>query len=303
MSTLPVIAAVDGSEDSLRALEFAIVAARLWEAPLRVLHVRQYAAPARTGDPAAGSQLSNDPVLDRVKDGLTGRSDLPPLEFATAEGAPARTLPEESAGAQLLVLGSRGRGGFASLLLGSNGLASAREADCPVVVVPRPGREVIEESPVAPGPRVVVGMPVDSTDESAVAFAFEEAERRGARLQVVSAYAWPTLVWTAVGDYVPAVDDKEEALVECEALAEEVVARHRPRHPRVAAEVTVRDGDAAGHLVSCSAGAELVVVGRHRRRLTQPGRLLGSVTQAVLLHAAAPIAVVPLKGIEADSAG
>ena len=52
-------------------------------------------------------------------------------------------------------------------------------------------------------------------------------------------------------------------------------------------------GDAAGHLVAASREAELVVVGRHRRRLLAPARMMGSVTQAVLLHAESPVAVIP----------
>ncbi|WP_158806548.1 universal stress protein, partial [Streptomyces sp. NRRL WC-3774] len=50
--------------------------------------------------------------------------------------------------------------------------------------------------------------------------------------------------------------------------------------------------------VAASQGADLVVVGRHRRRLTVPARILGSVTQAVLLHAASPVAVVPPGAVE-----
>lgn len=52
-------------------------------------------------------------------------------------------------------------------------------------------------------------------------------------------------------------------------------------------------GDAAGHLVAAARGADLVVVGRHRPRAFSPVRMLGSVTHAVLLHAPAPVAVVP----------
>ncbi|MFB6643661.1 universal stress protein, partial [Streptomyces chartreusis] len=64
-------------------------------------------------------------------------------------------------------------------------------------------------------------------------------------------------------------------------------------HPDVRAESYVVPGDAAGHLVAASRDASLVVVGRHRRRLLAPARMMGSVAQAVLLHAAAPVAVVP----------
>ncbi len=138
MSTLPVIAAVDGSDDSLRALEWALDAARRRAAPLRVVHVRQYAHWAQPDVLAAGpADPQDDPVLDQVRAHLEGRADRPDTEYVGLEGAPGAVLPELGAGAQLLVLGSRGRGGFASLLLGSNGMAAARDAECPVVVVRR----------------------------------------------------------------------------------------------------------------------------------------------------------------------
>ncbi|MEX1652447.1 universal stress protein, partial [Streptomyces pseudovenezuelae] len=188
MSTLPVIAAVDGSDDSLRALDLALDEARRREASLRVVHVRQYAAWARPDVLLAGAaDADDDPVLDRVRTYLEDRPDRPRTEYRGVEGAPGAVLPELGSTAQLLVLGSRGRGGFASLLLGSNGMAAARDAECPVIVVPRPGREVEGEAPAGPGPRVVVGLHVDSPDDATLDFAFTEAALRGARLQVVAA--------------------------------------------------------------------------------------------------------------------
>jgi nucleotide-binding universal stress UspA family protein len=294
MSTLPVIAAVDGSHDSLRALDWAFDAARRREAPLRAVHVRQYAAWTQPEALDAGPPDSDvDPVLDQVRTYLEGRGDRPVIEYLGLEGAPGALLPELGATAQLLVLGSRGRGGFASLLLGSNGMAAARDAECPVVVVPRPGREVHGEAPTEPGPRVVVGLKVDSPDEATLAFAFEEAALRGARLQVVSAYPWPVLSWAAPGELVPPMIDQAAVESETRALAEGFLAPHGARHPDVRIDPYVAPGDAAGHLVAASKDADLVVVGRHRRRLLAPARLLGSVTHAVLLHAASPIAVVP----------
>ncbi|PAZ09147.1 hypothetical protein CLM62_48270 [Streptomyces sp. SA15] len=294
MSTLPVIAAVDGSNDSLRALDWAFDAARRREAPLRAVHVRQYAAWTQPEALDAGPPDSDvDPVLDQVRTYLEDRADRPVIEYVGLEGAPGALLPELGATAQLLVLGSRGRGGFASLLLGSNGMAAARDAECPVVVVPRPGREVHGEAPIEPGPRVVVGLKVDSPDEATLAFAFKEAALRGARLQVVSAYPWPVLSWAAPGELVPPMIDQAAVESETRALAEGFLAPHGARHPDVRIDPYVAPGDAAGHLVAASKDADLVVVGRHRRRLLAPARLLGSVTHAVLLHAASPIAVVP----------
>ncbi|WP_329008462.1 universal stress protein [Streptomyces sp. NBC_01601] len=294
MSAAPVIAAVDGSEDSLRALDWALQAARRRVAPLRVMHVRQYAAWGEAdiivADPP---DESGDPVLDEVRARLADRADLPTVEYVAVEGVPGAVLPELGADAQLLVLGSRGRGGFASLLLGSNSLAAARDASCPVVVVPRPGREVHAEPPERPGPRVVVGLHVDSPDDGVLGFAFAEAALLGARLQVIAAYPWPVQTWSAPGQLVPPPIDQIAVESETRVLAEGFLDPLRAQFPDVEAEAEALPDDAAGHLVALSAGADLVVVGRHRRRLLVPARMLGSVTQAVLLHAASPVAVIP----------
>ncbi|MEU9479404.1 universal stress protein [Streptomyces sp. NPDC048191] len=294
MSTAPVIAAVDGSDDSLRALEWAFDAARRRAAPLRVVHVRQYAAWGQADVlVAAPPETEGDPVLDDVHTRLADRGEEPVVEYVALEGVPGAVLPELGTDAELLVLGSRGRGGFASLLLGSNGLAAARDAECPVVVVPRPGSEVHGEGPAEPGPRVVVGLHVDSPDEATLDLAFTEAALRGARVQVVAAYPWPVQIWSAPGQILPPQVDRDAIEHETRALAEGFLGPHRERHPGVRADAEALPGDAAGHLVAASKDAELVVVGRHRRRLLAPARMMGSVTQAVLLHAASPVAVVP----------
>lgn len=293
-TTLPVVAAVDGSDDSLRALDWALDAAHRREAPLRVVHVRQYAAWAQADVLVAGPpDTGEDAVLDQARAHLQGRSFGVATEYVGMEGVPGAVLPELGADAQVLVLGSRGRGGFASLLLGSNGLAAARDAECPVVVVPRPGREVHGEPPAEPGPRVVVGLHVDSPDDATLSFAFTEAALRGARLQVVAAYPWPVQTWAAAGQMMPLVIDEVSVETETRVLADGFLAPYRGRHPDVRTETHSVPGDAAGHLVAASRDADLVVVGRHRRRLLAPARMMGSVTHAVLLHAAAPIAVVP----------
>ncbi|MET7295826.1 universal stress protein [Streptomyces griseoloalbus] len=294
MSIQPVVAAVDGSDDSLRALEWALDAARRRGAPLKVVHVRQYASWAQPDILAAGPPDPDvDPVLDRARAHLAERTGPPAVAYVALEGAPGALLPEAGATARLLVLGSRGRGGFASLLLGSNSLAAARDAECPVVVVPRPGGRTYGDRPAGPGRPVVVGLHADSPDETTLAFAFAEAALRGARLRIVAAYPWPLQTWMLPGEMPPPEIDQDAVEHETRTLADGFLAPHRERHPEVTAETDVLPGDAAGHLVEASRTAELVVVGRHRRRLLAPARMMGSVTQAVLLHAASPIAVVP----------
>ncbi|MFF9088450.1 universal stress protein [Streptomyces sp. NPDC014991] len=304
-STAPVIAAVDGSMGSLRALDWAQDAARRRAAPLRVVHVRQYAAWGQADVLVAGPpEAEGDPVLDDVRTRLAARTGDTAVEYVTLEGVPGAVLPELGADAQLLVLGSRGRGGFAGLLLGSNGLATARDAACPVVVVPPPDRDrgaartahaegEHGDRSAGPGPRVVVALHADSPDAAVLAFAFAEAARRGARVSAIAAYPWPAQTWSAPGRPAPPVVDQGAVEHEIRALAEGFLAPYRERHPGVRADAEVLPGDAAGHLVAASRDAGLVVVGRHRRRLLAPARMMGSVTQAVLLHAASPVAVVP----------
>lgn len=262
MSTLPVVAAVDGSDDSLRALDWAVDAARRRAAPLRVAHVRQYAHWVQPEVLAAGpADPRDDSVLDQVRTHLEGRPDQPDTEYVGLVGAAGAVLPELGSGAQLLVLGSRGRGGFASLVLGSNSMAAARDAECPVVVVPRPGRDVHGEAPGGPGPRVVVGLKVDGPDEATLGFAFAEAARRGARLQAVAAYPWPAQPWMMPGEMPPPIVDQDVIEDETRVLADGFLAPHRERHPDVPVELVPTAGDAAGYLVAASRDADLVVVG------------------------------------------
>ncbi|GGV41534.1 hypothetical protein GCM10010277_30280 [Streptomyces longisporoflavus] len=285
----PVVVAVDGSSGGDHALEWALTEARLRQAPLRIVHVRQYAMPLADGPymPTIDHRPDADPVVDRVRRRLEGRTDLPSLTVEIVEGAPGHEIPRLGDQARLLVLGSRGRGGFTSLLLGSNGLASARDAACPVVVV-RPGEEVMAGA----GPCVVLGLDALDPHDETNGFAFAEAALRGAVLRVVCAYPGPVLVYTATGDFVTSAEADEASAKEYTRLAAGQLAPFQERYPDVRIEQEILPGDAAGILVDASREAELVVVGRHRRGRAL-GRLMGSVTNAVLLHAKGAVAVVP----------
>ncbi|MEE1926968.1 universal stress protein [Streptomyces sp. TRM 70351] len=296
MSELPVIAAVDGSEHSLRGLEWALDAARLRGAELLVAHVWPW-PPNLHGTPEpppAVPSADEDPVLEDVRTWLAGRGDTPLVRFTTLTGTPSATLPELGAQAQLLVLGSRGRGGFASLLLGSNGRAAAAHAGCPVVVVPHGERG--REPGFGPAGRVVLGLEPEETVDDVVRFAFDEALRRGARLQVVTTYPVPFSTLALMGAAQVDPGDPEGPQIAREvarAQRERLSHSTRGRSDEVDVEWVVAAGDAAGRLVDASESAGLVVVGRHRHRMRHPGMFFGSVSNAVLLHARCPIAVVP----------
>ncbi|ATL25141.1 universal stress protein [Streptomyces formicae] len=296
MNSLPVITAVDGSDHSLKALEWALDAARRRSAELLVVHIRAdyvKALPLPGALPAM-PPVDEVPVLASVREAIEGRADLPPVRYSAVDGSPAPALIELADEAQLLVLGSRGRGGFASLLLGSVSRACAARAACPVVVVPHAARTESVEAAGTFG-RVALGLAPEETSDATVEFAFEEAGRRGAGLQVITTYPVPFSTLALMGGYLDAAGTPESPREE-KALSEaqdERLGAFIERYPDVAVEKVVTAADAAGRLVVASQTADLLVVGRHRRRVNADSFLVGSAANAVLLHAQCPVAVVP----------
>lgn len=138
-----IVVGVDGSEQADRALRWAWDEARLRGASLHVVHawVYPYIGP-REGlhDPYTDMRVEAERtlgvIIERVTAGLP--PDVPVVPVLV-EGSPAGELLREARDADLLVLGSRGRGGFATLLLGSTSHQVVHHAHCPVVILrPRP---------------------------------------------------------------------------------------------------------------------------------------------------------------------
>jgi nucleotide-binding universal stress UspA family protein len=138
-STSFIVVGVDGSESSADALRWAAAQARLTGADLHAVYVWDYPsgygwawAPGFTDlDLAAESRNDLDATIARVLD------DAPRVALVARveQGHAAETLVAVSRGADLLVVGSRGRGAFADMVLGSVSLHCAQQASCPVVIV------------------------------------------------------------------------------------------------------------------------------------------------------------------------
>jgi len=131
-----IVAGIDGSASSLRALEWAARQAELTDATLEVIAAWEW--PSALG----WSSIPNnyDPQQDTRKE-LESlitplRAAHPHLEVTSkiVEGHPAPVLVEESRGADLLVVGSRGHGAFVGMLIGSTSEHCVANAACPVVV-------------------------------------------------------------------------------------------------------------------------------------------------------------------------
>ncbi|HEX7162750.1 MAG TPA: universal stress protein [Trebonia sp.] len=140
-----IIVGIDGSAHSRRALEWAVSEAALRHAPLTVLTVNRALASYWSGDPVAypgdpdltkkardAAQEETDSVLEKAGEG----SQPPSVTVLAVTGLPAEELLIASDDADMLVVGSRGAGGFKRLLMGSVSTQVTHHAHCPVVVIP-----------------------------------------------------------------------------------------------------------------------------------------------------------------------
>jgi nucleotide-binding universal stress UspA family protein len=132
-----IVVGVDGSVPSKAALSWAVEQGRLtgavveaviaWEFP----NTYGYPVPVLTGD---WQQMAEQAVSQAIAD-VAGDTAPVKLTYKVVEGNAAQVLLEESAGADLLVVGNRGHGGFVEALLGSTGQHCVHHATCPVVVI------------------------------------------------------------------------------------------------------------------------------------------------------------------------
>jgi nucleotide-binding universal stress UspA family protein len=278
MTTRPVVAGTDGSEDSLRAVEWAALEARRRRAPLRIVSavaapplVHAYHGPGLNARGACAQALSDAATRTwEVASDLVIDTDL-------LAGPPALAVADSGSGALMLVVGTRGAGGFAAMLLGSVSRYVAMHAACPVAVVGGETSAVHRE--------IVVGVRGSHGTDAALAFGFDEAARRGATLAAV--HCW----WPFAESLGP--DRPERAAAAGRALGK-ILAPWREKYPGV----PVRQDTVRGHpgriLAWYSARADLVVIGRSAQGGTRP--VIGAVQHSLLGHACGPIAVVPSQG-------
>ena len=134
-----IVVGVDGSKGARAALEFAAREAALRNARLRVVYAWQISPVIYSSGFAPDLDLGfNEAAETVVREAIAAVKELHPTvecEGATMEGQPAHVLLREARDADLIVVGNRGHGGFASLLLGSVSHQVVQHAHCPVTVV------------------------------------------------------------------------------------------------------------------------------------------------------------------------
>ncbi|MET7695719.1 universal stress protein [Streptomyces sp. NPDC005483] len=281
---LPVVVGVDGSEPSLRAVDWAADEAVGRGVSLRIVNAclwERYEGAALAHDLGAPATrvLPQDVVRVALRRAGTRHPDLKVTSEVIFE-EPEYALVKESRNASLLVTGTRGRGAVTEALLGSVSLTVAGHAHCPVIVVrgshdnqARSGRHR----------RIVVGV----GEKAAVGFAVEEAERRGVPVEAIRAWRCPAHESTdhplLVGE--PARLHEEQAVETLDAALRGVSADAGLDRRTV-------EGPAGEVLVAASHHADLLVVGA-RRRPRHFGLQLGRVAHRVLHHSTCPVAIVP----------
>jgi nucleotide-binding universal stress UspA family protein len=290
MASKPIVAATDGSEESLRAVEWAAGEAALRGAPLRIVSAAAL-LPRMMTTHTRGGQYEDvtDVLLDHRDRALAAAAERAAktasgvlIDTDPLTGQPAAAITESGSGALMLVLGSRGVGAFTAMVLGSVSRYAASHASCPVVVA----RDV----PPTPYRQVAVGVADPDGCSDALTFAFEEASLRRASLVVIHAWQVPQSDISRAGQMFTGADPHA---VEADAARqlEGLLTDWRAKYPDVQVSQDVVHGHPARALTGLSARADLVVVGRHAEYADRPGP--GSVRHALLNHAHGPVAVVP----------
>lgn len=287
--TRPITAGIDGTEESLAALDWAAREAVRRDVALRVIHAWRFQPyeGIDAGDRDTQEGWARDAVTEAVRT-VTGRHTGLDVSTEVVEGGSVDVLVAAAADAELLVLGSRGHGPVVGFLLGSVGQQVIAEAARPVVLV-RAGDQATAE---ASGREIVVGQEGDPEDSADVLrFAFETAAARGATVRAVRAWTLPPVFAYSPGSLKLLDEAGGLEPYEKKALAS-ALQPWRERFPDVPVVEHIEMGSAGQVLLSMTARAQLMVVGRRARR-TAVGARIGSVAHGVLHHADCPVAVVP----------
>jgi nucleotide-binding universal stress UspA family protein len=286
MTAKPIVAATDGSEDSLLAVEWAVREATLRGAPLRIVAAVDLPPRMLQRQGHSGPDTVSDTIRenrDRALSTAAHRAaDMAPgllIDADAMDGPSAEHLTEAASGALMLVVGSKGIGAFAAMVLGSVSRYVATHAPSPVVVV---------RGEIAASQRQVgVGIRDPETSAAALTFAFEEAALRNATLVAVHVWHSPQSDISRAGEE-PGAPGAREQVAEAETRLVALLEDWQKKYPDVPVSPSVVRAHPGRTLVGLSARADLVVIGRRA-----PHHGPGSVIHALLNHAHGPVATVP----------
>jgi nucleotide-binding universal stress UspA family protein len=272
-----IVVGVDGSAEARVALRWAEHLARLDGARIEAVLVRH--PRLSIADPRA---ITGRLLSDTVEQTF-GASRPRGLTLRTVDGKPAEELLARSAGASLLVVGSRGRSGVVARLLGSVSASCVERASCPVLVAHRAAPQRADGGYA----RVVVGIDGSASSRCALRWAGQYARRAGAHLEVVLAWTDADVLSARFGP-VPAGSTAQQGMDRWAGeIVDDVFAGRRPADLRVTAEA----GSASDILLRRAHHARLLVVGT-RGYSGIENLALGSVSARCVAQARCAVVVV-----------
>jgi nucleotide-binding universal stress UspA family protein len=284
------VVGLDGSDCAANALEWAVanVAGRgsgvalvtAWQTP--VVGAYPMAGPMVVGVDDSEFHDAAAHEVAELAAGLHERLDLP-VTASVGHGGPAEVLLDASESAALLVIGSRGRGGFTRLLLGSTSTQCATHATVPTVVVPGDAEPKRAE-------RILIGCDGSPNSMAALRWAIDFAPPGGT---VVVVWVWDTTPLAVGADTFFFPDASDLAADRFHHLVDTVAGQARVH--RVTLEREFVRGTPRAALGAHADDADLLVVGA-RGHGAVGAALLGSVSTWLLHHVHRPTAVVPLSG-------
>ncbi|TCJ00210.1 universal stress protein [Aeromicrobium sp. IC_218] len=282
------VVGVDGSPQSGAALEWAVERARRGGEHLELVHV--YETPVVADFFGYQAVLAASVVDDLAAAGHdlveAGRARVEqlapdvPVTVRVDSGHPATVLVEASRSADLVVVGRRGLGWAASVLVGSVAHRVTVQSSCPVAVV---GEDGAPDS----GP-IVVGVDGSATGTQALRWAVGEATVRGTSVRAVAAY--DVLHPAFAAD--PELAEQLRKDVESEARATIASVLDEQGEPAVPIDLVLESQRAAEAILGAADDAQLVVVGTHGKGAVRR-MLLGSTSRFVLDEADRPVVIVP----------
>ena len=293
---MKILIGVDGSGHAERALWWGLQEARFHGASVTVLyafHVPEFTGPL---DRPVAHEQERAAAQELVAKAVAGAGDDVEVDIetvATITDVAARVLLDHARHHDLVVVGSRGRGGFSGLLLGSVSQQVSAHAGVPVAVIPSgrdgdPGPEAVRS--------IVVGVDGSPHSVQALRWAVDEARVRHCPLTAV--YVYPSPAVTLTSDVLAGLNQvalesfyARSAAVAQRVLDELIAERVAPADV-AAIERRVVEGSAAPFLVDEAADPSTMLVVGSRGRGGFAGLLLGSVSQQCLHHARGPVVVV-----------
>jgi nucleotide-binding universal stress UspA family protein len=283
----PIVVAVDGSERNRSAVAWAAHEAAAFRAETTLV----CALPDHVvADPHFSAHTQDAEVLDMLSDARAEIRDIVPetsVSTLVLAGDPVDVLLDRASSAGLVVVGKRGLGGFARIIVGSTSIALAGRSPTPVAIVPDGWDQRTQN-----GKPVVLGIDLEKVDREPIEAAFQRARRLGVPLVAVHGRETPTVYSWDAAAVAGAVTQGEDAASEQLSL---LLETWRERYPDVVVRPMRAHQHPAAAVLEAAQDAQVIVLGRHPAGLFG-GFAFGSVARTVLHYAECPVLVVPADG-------